>query len=59
MHIMLLAQDLGIKTMTYAIGTGPLSSPVAQRLVRTALNNADVITVREFSARQVLEQITL
>ena len=57
MHIMLLAQDLGIKTMTYAIGTGPLSSPVAQRLVRTALNNADVITVREFSARQVLEQI--
>lgn len=57
MHIVILAQELGIRTMTYAIGTGPLTSPVAQRLVRTTLNNADIITVREFSARQVLEQI--
>lgn len=57
MHIVILAQELGIKTMTYAIGTGPLSSPVAQRLVRSTLNKADIITVREFSARQVLEQI--
>jgi polysaccharide pyruvyl transferase CsaB len=51
-----LAHEQGVPVMTYAIGAGPLHDPAAQALVRDCLNRAAVITVRERSAQQVLEQ---
>lgn len=50
-----LAHDLGVPVLVYAIGAGPLHDPLAQRQVRDALCRAAVITVRERSARAVLE----
>ena len=52
-----LAQDLGIPTMTWAIGVGPLENRDSRRAVLQTLNGMDLITVREPSARLVLEDI--
>jgi polysaccharide pyruvyl transferase CsaB len=52
-----LAEEKGVPVMLYAIGAGPLQDPTAQRLVRSALNRATVVTVRERRAQQVLEHI--
>ena len=52
-----LAEERGVPVMLYAVGAGPLQDPAAQRLVRTALNRAAVVTVRERRAHQLLEHI--
>jgi polysaccharide pyruvyl transferase CsaB len=52
-----IAEELGVPVMVYAISAGPLQDPEAQRLVRSCLNRAEVITVRERPARLLLEQI--
>ncbi|MGH2557849.1 MAG: polysaccharide pyruvyl transferase family protein [Thermomicrobiales bacterium] len=52
-----IAKDLGVPVMTWAIGVGPLVSRESRRLVLDVLNRVDLITVRESSARLVLEDI--
>ena len=51
----LIAQELRVPFMTYAVGAGPLQDPATQRTVRDCLADAALVTVREASARQVLE----
>ncbi|MCW5619580.1 MAG: polysaccharide pyruvyl transferase family protein [Burkholderiales bacterium] len=53
---LLLAQESGVPTMTYAIGAGPLNERSAQQAVRECLDRTDVITVRERNAARVLEE---
>jgi len=50
-----LAHEKHIPVMTYAIGAGPLRDPNNQQLVKDSLDRAALITVRERSARKVLE----
>lgn len=52
-----IAQEYGVPVMTYAISAGPLTDPANQELVRTALNQVSVITVRDRKAQQLLEEI--
>jgi len=52
-----LAQEKGVPVMTYAIGAGPLDDPIAQTIVRDALNNAAVVTVRGRGDKKILEEI--
>ncbi|HEX7053607.1 MAG TPA: polysaccharide pyruvyl transferase family protein [Burkholderiales bacterium] len=51
-----IAKERGVPVFVYAIGAGPLKDPVAQGAVREALEGVAGITVREKSARQVLEE---
>ncbi len=53
----MVAQEKGIPVMVYAVGAGPLEDPTAQETVRDCLNLATVVTVRERSAKQILEEI--
>jgi polysaccharide pyruvyl transferase CsaB len=50
-----IAEELGVPVMIYAIGAGPLNDTTAQQAVRECLDRAAVITVRETAARQALE----
>jgi polysaccharide pyruvyl transferase CsaB len=52
----LIAKEKGVPVMLYAVGAGPLNHAGAQSAVREALEQADVVTVRERSAQQVLEE---
>lgn len=52
-----LAQERGVPVMVYAVSAGPLQDPTAQKVVQACLSRADVVTVRERRARQVLEEI--
>ncbi|MGQ0547965.1 MAG: polysaccharide pyruvyl transferase family protein [Betaproteobacteria bacterium] len=52
----LVAKELGVPVMVYAVGAGPLKDPAVQTLVREALEGVQAITVRERSAQQVLEE---
>src|ERR1044071_2777449 len=51
-----IAEGKGVPVMLYAVGAGPLSHAGAQTLVREVLEQVDVVTVRERSAQQVLEE---
>jgi polysaccharide pyruvyl transferase CsaB len=51
----MLAHERGIPVVTYAVGAGPLHNPLNQALVRDALEKAAFVTVRERSAKRVLE----
>ncbi len=51
----MIANDLGIPVIVYAIGAGPLEDLQNQTLVRDILSRAAAITVRERSAKKVLE----
>ena len=50
-----LAQDRNIPIMTYAIGAGPLRDPASREAVRNCLCRAAAVTVREKSAKKILE----
>jgi polysaccharide pyruvyl transferase CsaB len=50
-----LAQRLGIPTMTYAVGAGPLGEPDDVRCVRETLERMDAVTVRDAGAKRILE----
>jgi len=52
-----IAQEVGVPVMIYAIGTGPLHDPLIQKQVRICFNKAAAITVRERSAAKILEDI--
>jgi polysaccharide pyruvyl transferase CsaB len=52
----LVAKELGVPVMLYAVGAGPLKDPSNQAAVREALEGVKAITVRERSAQQVLEE---
>jgi polysaccharide pyruvyl transferase CsaB len=51
-----IARELQVPFMVYAIGAGPLHDTAAQKAVRECLDQASIITVREAAARQVLEE---
>jgi len=53
----IIAKELRVPFMTYAIGAGPLQDPAAQKAVRDCLVGAAIVTVREAAARQVLEEV--
>jgi polysaccharide pyruvyl transferase CsaB len=53
----MLAHEHRVPVMIYAVSAGPLRDPAAQKAVREALARAEVVTVRERGARQVLEDI--
>jgi polysaccharide pyruvyl transferase CsaB len=52
-----IAQELGVPTMTYAIGAGPLQDAEEREMVRATMANVDRITVREHGAQRLLEEI--
>jgi polysaccharide pyruvyl transferase CsaB len=51
-----IAQENNVPVMVYAIGAGPLHNPINQTMVRETFSSAAVITVRERSAKKVLEE---
>lgn len=51
-----LAHEANVPVMVYAAGAGPLNDPGAQAAVREQLDRAAVVTVRERSAQQALEE---
>lgn len=53
----LLAHELGIPVVVYAISAGPLVRESSRRAVREALNHARVITVRDRQAYRLLEDV--
>jgi polysaccharide pyruvyl transferase CsaB len=57
LHIPRIAQSLGIRTATYAIGAGPLRREEDRRAVALVLNQMAHVTVRDASARRLLEEI--
>ncbi|MDP3963797.1 MAG: polysaccharide pyruvyl transferase family protein [bacterium] len=52
-----LAQELNIPTMIYAVSAGPLDRPSSRKLVRETLSKASCITVRDRQGKQLLEEI--
>jgi polysaccharide pyruvyl transferase CsaB len=52
----MLAEEQGIPVIVYAVSAGPLRDPVAQKAVRIALERAQVLTVRDRRAQQMLEE---
>jgi polysaccharide pyruvyl transferase CsaB len=54
---LMLAHEYRVPVMVYAVSAGPLRDPAAQKAVREALAQAEVVTVRERGARKVLEDI--
>jgi polysaccharide pyruvyl transferase CsaB len=55
----MLAHELGVPVMVYAVSAGPLEDPAVQRLVCDCLDRAALVTVREREARRVLEEAGL
>lgn len=52
-----IAQAHGIPTFAFAIGVGPLRGEAERRAVRNGMNRMAGITVREQSAKRLLEEI--
>lgn len=52
-----LAQESGVPVMIYAISAGPLRTPSARQAVRTALDAAAVVTVRDRQGYRLLEDV--
>ncbi len=52
-----IAQERGIPTCTFAIGVGPLRGQAERNAVRDGMNRMAGITVREASAKRLLEEI--
>jgi polysaccharide pyruvyl transferase CsaB len=53
----MIAQEMGIPVMVYAVGAGPLQDLSVQMLVRECLNRCAAVTVRERRTQQLLEHI--
>lgn len=53
----LVAQSIGVATMTWAVGAGPLRDAQERLLVRSALAPARIITVRDHYSRLLLEDL--
>ncbi len=52
-----VAHELNIPVAIYAISAGPLTNPEARAAVRTALNSAAIVTVRDREGLRVLEGV--
>jgi polysaccharide pyruvyl transferase CsaB len=52
----LVAKELGVPVMLFAVGAGPLKDPAVQAAVREALEGVQAITVRERAAQHCLEE---
>jgi polysaccharide pyruvyl transferase CsaB len=53
----LIAHELGVPVMVYAISAGPLVTTASRRAVRDALNAAALITVRDSLGHRLLEDV--
>jgi polysaccharide pyruvyl transferase CsaB len=53
----LLAHEVGVPVLVYAISAGPLQTASARKAVREALNKVALITVRDRQGRQLLEEV--
>lgn len=53
----ILAQELGVPVMVYAVSAGPLQTRTARERVATAITQAAVVTVRDRHGRRLLEDI--
>ncbi|RYX82539.1 polysaccharide pyruvyl transferase CsaB [bacterium] len=51
------AKTLGKPTMVYAQGVGPLNTPTARKVARSAFQGAKVVTVRDPDSAQLLREI--
>ena len=56
LRLVRFAQDAGVATATYAVGAGPLDRPADRESVAAALNEMQLITVREKAAKRLLEE---
>ena len=56
MREVLIAEEVGVPVIVYAIGAGPLEHPGTRALVRAGLHGARAITVRERRARTQCRQ---
>ena len=54
--LMLLAQLLGLKTIAWAQGIGPLNKPFSRWLTRKALSGCTKVSVRDLSSAALLQQ---
>ncbi|NJM98426.1 MAG: polysaccharide pyruvyl transferase CsaB [Phormidesmis sp. RL_2_1] len=54
--LMLLAQAMGLKTIAWAQGIGPLNQPFSRWLTRRALANCDQVSVRDRTSEALLQQ---
>lgn len=52
-----IATELGIPTMLYAIGAGPLINETTRKKVKSSLSKVDIITVRDKEAKKILEHL--
>lgn len=56
LRVVRLAQDLGIPTVAYAIGAGPLSYEADRRAIRATLPRMAAVTVRDRGSKRILEE---
>ncbi len=52
-----LAQAMGLRTMVYAAGLGPLRRPSLRALARRVLERTDVVTVRDAGSAALAEEL--
>jgi polysaccharide pyruvyl transferase CsaB len=57
LHLPRIAQAMGVRTATYAIGAGPLERRGERKAVADVLNGMARITVRDVRDRRLLEEI--
>ncbi|MEL6553533.1 MAG: polysaccharide pyruvyl transferase CsaB [Cyanobacteria bacterium J06621_11] len=55
--LMLLAQRMGLKTIAWAQGIGPLNKGFSQWLTKTALAKCDAVSVRDRNSATLLSQL--
>jgi polysaccharide pyruvyl transferase CsaB len=55
----LLAHELGVPVMVYAVSVGPLRQRATRQVVSEALAKVELVTVRDRQARRLLEDIGL
>lgn len=53
----MLAQEIGVPVMIYAVSAGPLTGEASRRAVCTALDRAAVVTVRDRRSHRLLEEV--
>jgi polysaccharide pyruvyl transferase CsaB len=57
LHLPRIAQHLGVRTATYAIGAGPLQRRPDRHAVAEVLNRMAAVTVRDARTRRLLEEV--
>ncbi|KAB3533553.1 polysaccharide pyruvyl transferase CsaB [Alkaliphilus serpentinus] len=55
--IVLLAKKMGKKVMFYGNGFGPINSSLNRRLVKYIIEKVDVITVRDYNSKELLQSL--